>query len=208
MLSVAERPFEKAFTYGYLSHLAADTVAHNYYIPNMLYTTSTTKRFGHLYWEFRSDSYTEKRHWKIAKEIITHRNRKNDLFMAQTVPSRIFSFTTRKRIYSSTIHLYDLEQWRRTVDLVNDNSRWEIPRGYIESLKKLSFCLTIDFLTNPAQATCLHYDPVGSDNIRAAKKMRRLVKRLNGRHPTSVGFEVPSEVTELVNTFDRNCSCR
>ncbi|MFH0813798.1 MAG: zinc dependent phospholipase C family protein [Pseudomonadota bacterium] len=202
MLLVAQEPFEKAFTYGYLSHLAADTVAHNFYIPNLLYRTSTTRKFGHLYWEFRSDIFTEKKYWKIAKEVIVHHDPRADHFMVQTVPHRIFSFNTKKRIYSTSIHIYDLDQWRQTVTLVSQRSRWEVTREYIEYLKKLSFYLTIDFLSNPQQAVCLNYDPVGSDNIREAKKRRRLVRKLNGKNPTNMGFEIPSEMAERVATIE------
>ncbi|HBA26847.1 MAG TPA: hypothetical protein DCY98_05580, partial [Nitrospinae bacterium] len=59
MLKYADSNETNAFSYGYLSHLAADVIAHNFYIPNQLYLTSSTKRFGHIYWEFRSDEYIE-----------------------------------------------------------------------------------------------------------------------------------------------------
>jgi hypothetical protein len=36
LLHSARDPGLRAYAYGYLSHLAADTVAHNYYVPNIL----------------------------------------------------------------------------------------------------------------------------------------------------------------------------
>ncbi|MCD6353155.1 MAG: zinc dependent phospholipase C family protein, partial [Proteobacteria bacterium] len=202
MLSIAEAPFEKAFTYGYLSHLAADTVAHNFYIPNQLYQTSTTKKVGHLYWEFRADIFTEGRCWKLAKDVLSHHDPRDDAFIAQTVPNRVLSFKTKKRIYKSTIHMCDLEQWRQTVKLVSMNSRWMLTREYIEFLKKISFYLTIDFLSNPETALCLKYDPVGSENIAAAKKRRRLAKKMNGKKPVNMGFKIPSEMMQVVTVME------
>lgn len=202
MLSVAKAPFENAFTYGYLSHLAADTVAHNFYIPNQLYLTSTTRKFGHLYWEYRSDIFSEKKHWKIAKEVIKSHDPRNDTFITQTVPHRVLSFKTKKLIFLTTLHLYDLEHWRDAVNLVSQNSRWEVRREYIEFFKKLSFYLTLNFLENPEEALCLKYDPVGSDNICEAKRRRRLVRKLNGRSPTYGGFEIPSDMLVLLKKVD------
>jgi hypothetical protein len=46
----------RAFGLGYLAHLAADTVAHNYFVPHQLAITSTTTALGHSYWESRFDT--------------------------------------------------------------------------------------------------------------------------------------------------------
>jgi Zinc dependent phospholipase C len=202
MLLAARVPVEKAFTYGYLSHLAADTVAHNIYIPSQLYCTSTTRKFGHLYWEYRSDIFTEKRHWKIAKKVIINHDPRDDDFIIQTVPHRAIPFKTKKLIFSTTLHLYDLKHWRDAVNVISQNSRWAISREYIESLKKLSFYLTLDFLKNPERAICFNYDPVGSDNIREAKRRRRLVRRLTGKSPTHGGFEIPVDMREAFQKID------
>src|SRR5205807_98033 len=43
----------KAFGLGYLSHLAADSVAHNFFVPRQLLLTSVTTALGHSYWESR-----------------------------------------------------------------------------------------------------------------------------------------------------------
>jgi len=67
-------------------------------------------------------------------------------------------------------------------------------------LKKLSFCLTLDFLKNPGGAICFNYDPVGSDNIREAKRRRRLVRRLTGENPIDSGFEIPAD---MLNAFQK-----
>jgi len=202
MLAEARTPLEQAFTYGYLSHLAADTVAHNFYIPNQLYMTSTTRKIGHLYWEYRSDSFTEKKHWKLARDVIESHDPRTDFFIRDTVPSRILSFKTKKRIYSTTIRLYDLEHWHQTVNLISQNSRWQVTREYITFLKKLSFYLTLDFLKNTENALCLKYDPVGSENLAAAKKRRRLVKKLNGKKPNEIGFEIPFELVGVIDTME------
>ena len=39
----------RAFALGYLSHLAADTVAHNFFVPRQLVLTSSTTGFGEMF---------------------------------------------------------------------------------------------------------------------------------------------------------------
>src|SRR5262245_12323119 len=56
LLDTAEDDRAQAFAYGYLSHLAADTVAHGKYVPHQIATSGTTQNFGHFYWELRADS--------------------------------------------------------------------------------------------------------------------------------------------------------
>ena len=46
----------RAFGLGYLCHLAADTVAHNYFVPRQLVLTSSTAAVGHSYWESRVET--------------------------------------------------------------------------------------------------------------------------------------------------------
>ena len=39
----------KSFALGYLAHLAADTVAHNFFVPRYLIIASRTSGVGHSY---------------------------------------------------------------------------------------------------------------------------------------------------------------
>ncbi len=47
----------RAFGLGYLSHLAADAVAHNFFVPRQLVLTSSTAALGHSYWESRFETH-------------------------------------------------------------------------------------------------------------------------------------------------------
>ncbi|MGB2985741.1 MAG: zinc dependent phospholipase C family protein, partial [Phycisphaerae bacterium] len=53
LLDTAEDDRAKAFAYGYLSHLAADTVAHGKYVPRQIVVSQCSVNFGHFYWELR-----------------------------------------------------------------------------------------------------------------------------------------------------------
>ena len=197
MLEIADSPWHTSFAYGYLSHLSADIIAHNFYIPNQLYLTTSTKKFGHIYWEYRSDAYIEKKYWTLANKIISRQNSHNDEFMQEVFKSKLVPFKTKKKLYFQSIKLGDLEHWQDMVSLISRNSRWDVSKNYILYLQKLSLNLILDFLNHPVDSVCLNYDPIGGDNIRVAKKKRYTSKRTHRKKPTQKFFAIPEEIIAL-----------
>jgi hypothetical protein len=61
----------RAVGLGYLAHLAADTVAHNFFVPRQLVLTSSTKAVGHSYWEARLDVELGDGYARLAREVVT-----------------------------------------------------------------------------------------------------------------------------------------
>ena len=196
MLANADEPKNQAFCYGYLAHLAADTVAHNYYIPNQLYLTSSTKRLGHVYWEFRSDSGIDSGYWELARRAVADKNNRNDTTLEKAQRKKLVSLKTKKSVYVKMLNLTDLERWRRATEFVERNSRWEISPEYITWLRDLSISLSVDFLSNPEDSVCLDYDPVGTRNITYAKKLRRTTTRSTGFKPSKNIFEIPEDLLQ------------
>lgn len=197
MLATAETPATRAFCYGYLAHLAADVIAHNYYIPNQLYLTSSTKRLGHAYWEFRSDSHVDSNYWEVARRVVEAQNQSHDASLEAAVKRKVVSFKTKKRVYVRMLNLTDLDRWQQACNFFERNSRWRIPHGYIERLEELSISLAVEFLRDPENSVCLDYDPVGSRNIVRAKRLRRTTRRETGEKPVNGVFEIPPELQKL-----------
>ncbi len=194
MLANAEGPTNKAFCYGYLAHLAADTVAHNFYIPNQLYLTSSTKRLGHVYWEFRSDSDIDAGYWELARRAVRDKKNHNDASLEDVLRKKLVPLRTKKNVYVKMLNLTDLGHWRQAAEFVARNSRWEISQEYIRGLRDLSISLSIDFLSDPENSVCLDYDPVGTRNIVNAKKLRRSMRRSTGTKPMEKVFEIPEDL--------------
>jgi hypothetical protein len=197
MLANAETRATKAFCYGYLSHLAADIVAHNYYIPNQLYLTSSTKRLGHVYWEFRSDGAVEPEYWEVARRIVEAHHAANDASLEAAVKRKMIPFKTKKRVYVGILNLTDLDRWRKACVFVENTSRWTISPEYVRRLRNLSISLAVEFLRDPENSLCLDYDPVGTRNITRAKRLRRTTRRATGAKPVNGIFEIPSDLSQI-----------
>ena len=70
VLAAARTDEERAFAYGYLSHLAADVYSHNHFVPLQLIASFPARTLGHVYWEVRFDTLQDRRRWHLTKDVL------------------------------------------------------------------------------------------------------------------------------------------
>ena len=195
VLSDATDDATRAYAYGYLSHLAADIIAHNYYIPNLLYATPSSKGIGHVYWEFRADRFIHKKHWTLASKVVDMHNHGNDTLIKKVMNRGRLRFGAKKMVFKRAVRLNDIIVWREHVDHAQNGAR--VTRRHVSTLNNYSINLIIDLLSNHGNAVCLRYDPVGTDNTIEAKLARRVDKRERKIDKHSIMFIVPREITDI-----------
>jgi hypothetical protein len=155
---------QKAFVYGYMSHLAADTVAHNTY-------TADKKNFGHTLFELKADCIIDKKYWLQVREIDRKIQIRNDIFLENSIDSFIFSFRTNKRILNSMVYLSVLNR-EKVGDFIDKNLITSLPpRDKIEELHEESLDKIMDLLQNWKQSKVLKENPNG------ISLRRRLLKK-------------------------------
>ncbi len=98
LLKNARTGQQKAFAYGYLSHLSADTVAHEL-------LTNEKKNIKHTLYELQADSLIQKKYWLQAIAIGKSVQRRNDAFLENSLCNTFFSFKTNKRIFKSMVYM-------------------------------------------------------------------------------------------------------
>src|SRR5215211_5673158 len=94
----------RAFGLGYLSHLAADTVAHNYFVPRQLMLTSSTAAVGHSYWETRVETHLGDAYARAAKDVILLKHDEADAHLDRIISPTIFSVRTNRRLFLNKTH--------------------------------------------------------------------------------------------------------
>ncbi|MGH7504835.1 MAG: zinc dependent phospholipase C family protein [Longimicrobiales bacterium] len=195
ILDSAENDRLRAVAFGYLTHLAADTIAHNFFVPRQLLLTSSTKALGHGYWEHRFDAHLGETYATSAREVVLEYDHSEADHLFDTVLSgTIFSFETNRRIFRGMIRMQDNERWRAVFGRVRQSSRWDLSDDTIDSYLSRSFDFVVDYLLRRRDSLAARLDPTGDFNLQLAKKVRRMALRENA-------LEKPRLLQEMADDF-------
>ena len=116
----------RAFGLGYLCHLSADTVAHNYFVPRQLMLTSSTAAVGHSYWEARVESHLGDAYAKAAKDVILLDHGEADAHLDRIIAPTIFSVRTNRRLFRGMVRLTESSSWQLATQVAREYSRWPL----------------------------------------------------------------------------------
>lgn len=165
----------RAFGLGYLSHLAADTVAHNYFVPRQLAVTSSRSGLGHAYWEARFETHLGEGFAGTAKEVIQLDHTPADAHLDQIISPTIFSVRTNRRLFRGMVHLVETRSWQRAFRMARAHSRWDLPDEDVEQHMALSYEFVMEMLGDD-RPLARRLDPAGADPLKAAQHLRREVQ--------------------------------
>lgn len=170
----------RAFGLGYLAHLAADSVAHNYFVPKQLAVTSSTSSLGHSYWESRFETHLGPECARKARELILIDHSRSDGLLDRVLSPTIFSTPTNRRIFRGMVIAADNESWQRIFQLMTEKSRWDLADNDVGQYVARSYDFIVDLLRRMDSAEPFLLDPSGDDALRMAKRIRRQVLRAAG----------------------------
>lgn len=166
----------RAFGLGYLAHLAADSIAHNFFVPRQLVVTSTTVALGHSYWESRFELHLGEHYAKTAVEVIQQDHQASDGHLDRILSPTIFSVRTSRRLFRGMVGVTETQSWQRAFRAVMQRSRWDLPDEDVERQMGASFEMVMALL-NAEDGLARRYDPAGESSLQLAKKMRMDVLR-------------------------------
>jgi hypothetical protein len=167
----------KSFALGYLAHLAADTVAHNFFVPRYLIIASRTSGVGHSYWESRFETHLGQGYSRRAREVILRDHTRSDEHLDRILSPTIFSTQTNRRLFRGMVYVPDTESWQRIFQLAAENSRWDLTDPDVSRYMERSYDFVIDFLRRVDHSEPYALDPSGDDALRLAKEVRRESRR-------------------------------
>lgn len=176
ILASADSERLQSVGYGYLAHLAADTIAHNIFVPRQLLMTNTTQALGHAYWEHRMDMHVGEEFLSLARHIVMdHDHAEADELFDDVLSRTVFSFQTNRMIFRGMIRFQGHERWQRVFAQVLANSRFDLPNPVVDRYFEYAFEHIIAYLRDRDTSRAGRMDPVGDLNLKLAKKVRRRV---------------------------------
>ncbi|WP_221248963.1 zinc dependent phospholipase C family protein [Desulfuromonas versatilis] len=196
ILEAARTNSQRACAYGYLGHLAADTVAHSYFVPFKMVRSFNTVMLKHTYWEIRFEAHIDPEIWTLARTIARKDFAENDALLRSVLSDTIFSFKTNKRIFNSMLLLNRLQQWQKMLRSLAISSKWTISEVDREDYLGLARTITESILGDLEQSPYWKADPTGERAINAAKMIRKNLNLLwlDGKLPEREAEEILAQL--------------
>ena len=162
----------RAFGLGYMSHLAADVVAHNHYVPRQLVITSSTRSMGHTYWESRAETVLGEAVPKAARELIRLDHRPADQHLERILSPTIFSVATNRKLFRGMVRIANSKPWQFGMQVASDQSRWDLTEELVGANLDQATANIRSVLRDEA-SDVLRLDPNGEGALLRSKDVRR-----------------------------------
>lgn len=179
ILEDAETDSGRAFAYGYLSHLAADTVAHGKFLPRQMTLTRTTVSFGHLYWELRADASIGSHYWDELRSLLAEVFTEHHSRLSATLTDTFLPFSMNWKLFYRMNRFVSRRMLQKTMDRWYGWSRWELSDHILREYRAECVQRIQDVLSHGQSSHILHEDPNGNAALAYTKMQRRQLRQLS-----------------------------
>jgi len=180
---------EQAFSLGFLSHLAADTVAHNFYVPYKIVGSFHRLRTGHAYWELRYDQRMDPDLVTLARRVSHRSFREHDAFLARSLKgSSVIPFGMSRQLFGSLLASARSRSFQRLSRLaLAPDRKLLLEDDLVAETNGLAVHAIVGLFQDLEGCAAARADATGSRNIRVANDLRRRLFARAGTPSLSVG---------------------
>lgn len=176
MEALATTDGERAFVLGFLTHLAADTIAHNHFVPYHLARYARTKALGHVYWEMAADRFVPEGHWEIIGKLKKNKALDaNDRLINEAVRRKVFSLWTNKRLFNNVLLMHSRDNWRNAMAKLRNRDLPRLPESRLDTFRRAALDRMVLALQPGGREKLAHLDPSGreaqKESIRAKRSL-------------------------------------
>lgn len=180
-LREANNDQEASYAYGFLSHLAADVVAHNFFVPNLISEYRVGRKKSHLYWEIRADYLVGPEYIKIAKHVLGMDHRGCDDLLKAIAGKKKNGLKARKLIFTQSVKISDRVYTTRHMVFPYKAAGRHAFNENVAFMVGLSSRVVEGYLKHPETSPCLSHDPIGIRILGRAKRNRPLARLFTAR---------------------------
>ena len=174
VLEEARHPAEQAFAWGFLAHLAADTVAHNYFVPWKAVTSFHEARTSHAYWELRYDQRLDPGLSDLARRVTGAGTRLHDHFLRRNLEgASVIPFALSQKLFGSMVLSARVGRFQQVSRLALARHR-DLPLedDLLEETRELAVEAILGLLVDGPRCEAAGADATGERNIAMAGKLR------------------------------------
>ncbi len=182
IMEKAEAESTRAFAWGYLAHLAADIVAHNYFIPFKTVQHFRGRKPSHAYWEMRFDTRMSTETWRVAKSLSTRAFAKHDRHLRKILTGPLFSFRVNKQLFNSMLRFTQILQSERAAAVYARSATKVLTEDEVREVHTMAVSRILNLLADGQEATCVQADPTGHRNLLIAGDIRKRLRSLDSQN--------------------------
>lgn len=180
LLDESDEDRDRAFAWGYLSHLAADTVAHGKYVPRQIVISQCAVNSGHFFWELRADAMEQEATWQSLEDVFRNDHDRHYDHLERQITGTFLSFDFNLLVFDGINALAARRAFRQSIGAWNRRSRWYLAPELLEGYRAESLERMVSLLSDGAKSKLLHEDPNGTSalmSLRVHRKGLRGLKR-------------------------------
>ena len=163
----------RAFAYGFLTHLAADTVAHNQFVPERIVHSGSTLSLGHLYWELMADHLAPPGSRKTVRRLIREPSAAHEQLLEDHLYPRMKWYAFNRGMFTGIQRLAHGSKFRLAVTLCRELSLFPLRSGELDPYKRQAVDRMADLLLGGRKSTLLREDPNGFEALDQIRENRR-----------------------------------
>ncbi len=184
-------PEMQAYAYGYLTHLAADVIAHNYYVPNMLQLGLGRGKFSHVYVEMQADRKIDFSKEQL-KSVVQKAPKEADALLLSILRKSRMAFGLKKRIFKGGLVLSRQNTYDSSLGFMEKTFSLNHEGEYFHDMQALSRQVALDCLGKFEQSPVMQFDPMGYENLDLVKERKKGRNWKVRRTRSSAMFFIPA----------------
>ncbi|HUK66738.1 MAG TPA: zinc dependent phospholipase C family protein [Anaeromyxobacteraceae bacterium] len=189
---------ERAFALGFLAHLAADTVAHNYFVPYQTVLSFQRLNTRHAYWELRYDQRMDRTLSRVARVVSGRTYRGHDELLRRTLEkASVLPFFLSRGLFGSVLASAREPRFQAlSRALLARPRKLPLEDDLVEETGALAVRAILGLLREGERCEAARADATGMRNLRMALKLRKALKARRPRPSQEFAHALAVEARE------------
>lgn len=176
---------EKAALMGWLCHLAADVVAHNYFVPTKMAECYGSRLAQHTYWEMRFDARFRHRIGPLHLKDLGFSEPEHRRFLKRVLPASMLGGRLNFGLTGLALRVQEGRAFTRLGNYLDRRSRLVLSHKESNEVRQMAMDAQMDVLDNLSDSRVIRLDPRGLSSLKAGRRMRSQLRFMDVRRPST-----------------------